>query len=287
MKRNTPTHPKVDALMDELEIPRYAAVGLLESLWHITAANTPRGDVGKFKNKTLARRLDWDGDPDQLVNALVSSGWIDEHDEHRLVIHDWSDHADDSTQMKVGRLGKPFADGKTPNLSRMAKDEREKCLSAIGAEINDPCTRDAQVVSTALPSPPLPKPSPPKPSPAEVVPTPQPESGSGSIASLGGDGVGDGVARDARKILDACKGRFAQHGPEISRLLLEAGVESEKTRIAISQRTDLSPDLVRRTIDAVRADPNASEVPRLVAYRLKGWKVEKLEQAARVTGASA
>jgi hypothetical protein len=42
----------------------------------------------------IADGIGWDGDPDQLVNALVQSGWLDECSCHRLRVHDWPEHAD-------------------------------------------------------------------------------------------------------------------------------------------------------------------------------------------------
>lgn len=279
MKRNTPTHFKVDELMDELDIPRYAAIGLLESLWHITAANTPRGDIGKYTNKTLARRLDWKDDADDLINALVKSRWLDADDEHRLIVHDWSEHADDATQMKVGRLGEAFADGKIPNLGRMGKDEREKCLNAIGTKINDPCTRDEHAVSTALalPSPPNPSLGPPLPTPPGTVPTPDGDRGSGSFASLGGVGSGSGVGSDLMTQLEKVGSRVNLHGTTINRLALDAGIENEGKRAAISQRTDLTPELVESVIAATRADPTAKDPARLIAHRLGSFTLAQLE----------
>jgi hypothetical protein len=68
-------------------------VGLLESLWLFTQRNCPRGDVGKkHDNEAIAIELEWDGDPDALVSALLDCGWLDPHPDHRLVVHDWHKH---------------------------------------------------------------------------------------------------------------------------------------------------------------------------------------------------
>lgn len=98
MKRGTPDHPKTKRLMRSLGIPAYAAVGILESLFHFTAKYAPRGDVGKFSDQDIAEGLGWDGDPSDLITVLMSTGWIDLHPEHRLIVHDWQDHADDSVK---------------------------------------------------------------------------------------------------------------------------------------------------------------------------------------------
>lgn len=67
--------------------------GLLEVMWIVAARETPRGDIGSMDNETIAIELEWEGDPDALVNALVETRWLDEHPEHRLIVHDWFDHA--------------------------------------------------------------------------------------------------------------------------------------------------------------------------------------------------
>jgi hypothetical protein len=62
-------------------------------LWQATAKNCPLGDLGKFSNEEIAIMCDWEGDSDELVVSLFETGWIDLHEEHRLVVHDWHKHA--------------------------------------------------------------------------------------------------------------------------------------------------------------------------------------------------
>jgi hypothetical protein len=51
-------------------------------------------------------------DPDRLIGALVQSGHLDEHPEHRLLVHDWNQHADYNTKRKVARAhGSMFTTG--------------------------------------------------------------------------------------------------------------------------------------------------------------------------------
>lgn len=68
-------------------------VGLLETLWQLVARDAPRGDIGKFDNESIAIGLEWEEDPDQLVEWLVETQWLDACDEHRLIVHDWHEHA--------------------------------------------------------------------------------------------------------------------------------------------------------------------------------------------------
>ena len=59
VKRGTLEHPKLRALAKALEIPRPYAVGILESLWHLTARYAPQGDIGRFSDEEIARWVGW------------------------------------------------------------------------------------------------------------------------------------------------------------------------------------------------------------------------------------
>lgn len=130
MKRGTPQHPKTAMLAAELSLPLYAAVGILESLWHWTALYAKRGDVGRYPNVVIAQAIGWDMEPDKLVTALVTCRWLDEHTEHRLVIHDWHEHAEDAVHMALARAVQRFANGAVPSLSRLPKEERAQIAAA-------------------------------------------------------------------------------------------------------------------------------------------------------------
>jgi hypothetical protein len=103
MKRGTAEHPKVLSLMAELKIPLYSACGLLELLWHFAAKYCVQGDVGRFNDKAIAKALGWRGDAQKLLSALVECGWLDRDNAHRLLIHDWQDHADQTVQRVVAK----------------------------------------------------------------------------------------------------------------------------------------------------------------------------------------
>ena len=94
MLRQAHNSPKLKRLKRRLQIPHYAAVGILESLWHMASTQAQRGDIGKWSDEDIAAQLEWEGDETTLIEALVGCGWLDEHPEHRLVVHDWHAHAD-------------------------------------------------------------------------------------------------------------------------------------------------------------------------------------------------
>lgn len=109
MKRGTPDHPKTKDLSNHLGIPIPYAIGLLEVLWHYTAKYAIQGNIGKWDNRAIAKALYWpEKKADGLVDALVDSGWLDRDSEHRLLIHDWQDHADQSVRKTLKNHGLDF-----------------------------------------------------------------------------------------------------------------------------------------------------------------------------------
>lgn len=106
MKRGGPNHPKVFALAELLKCRRPTAVGYLEMLFHFTSQYAPEGDVGRYSIKRIAAALDWPGKSQILIDALVTSGWLDLHPALGLVVHDWNEHADRTTLQRLARQGK-------------------------------------------------------------------------------------------------------------------------------------------------------------------------------------
>lgn len=108
MKRGAPNHPKMHRLALALKSPLYSAVGLLEMLWHYAGAYTPRGDIGIVDDEHIAKGVDWRRKPAALIEMLVNTKWLDLDAQHRLIVHDWPDHADDVVRKKLARMGLDF-----------------------------------------------------------------------------------------------------------------------------------------------------------------------------------
>ena len=105
MKTGTSRHPKLMAFARTLGISRPLAVGTLELLWEFTATYAPDGAIGRFSNEEIAEVVDWTGDPEALIAALTAAGsrWLDRCDKHRLIVHDWADHAPDYIKKRASR----------------------------------------------------------------------------------------------------------------------------------------------------------------------------------------
>lgn len=113
-KRGTLTHRRTRRLAALLKVPLPFALGVMEAVWHVTAAHAPAGDLGRLPDQDLADELYWDGDAAALVAALVGAGVLEEHTQHRLVVHGWSEHADSALRHKLKRAGTVFWDGAPP-----------------------------------------------------------------------------------------------------------------------------------------------------------------------------
>lgn len=82
-----PTHRKTLKLADALDISTTHAVGLMVTLWLWSLDNAPNGSLDDIPPRTLARILQWDGDCEELMNAMRGAGFIDSDE-----IHDWQEY---------------------------------------------------------------------------------------------------------------------------------------------------------------------------------------------------
>ncbi len=127
MKKDSFDHPKMKALARSLGEPIFAANGLVARLWWFAGQYTPAGDIGKFSDEAIADSLGYDlSKASELVASLVDSGFVDQSDEHRLIIHDWPDHCEDTIHAKLARKHEFFANGEKPKTRLLNNIEREK-----------------------------------------------------------------------------------------------------------------------------------------------------------------
>jgi hypothetical protein len=145
--RGTLTHWKTRLLADQLGISPAHALGLLEALWHVTAEDAPSGNIGRLSNKAIAMQMFTDLDPDRLIDALIASRHLDVHPVHRLIVHGWSDHADNHIHAWLARRCLRFADGSIPNSGQLNHYEREQFYAWLEDE-GEPKPRTGRPKST-------------------------------------------------------------------------------------------------------------------------------------------
>jgi hypothetical protein len=155
LKPNSFYHPKTERFAEELGVRPREAWGMLDRLTAITAQYAERGNLGSvFSDAQIARRLDWGGEgesPEQLISALVASGFFDPHSVHRYVLHDWHDHAPDYTKKKVKAAGRGWAANDVPENSGTVAVE-----IAETSRCGDGTTAGPSIPSLSIPSPSLP-----------------------------------------------------------------------------------------------------------------------------------
>jgi hypothetical protein len=83
------SHRKTYALADALDIPQYAAVGILGLLWTWALNSAQDGDLSKFPPHAIARAAFWQKKPELLTEALIECGWLDAD----MRLHDWETYA--------------------------------------------------------------------------------------------------------------------------------------------------------------------------------------------------
>lgn len=199
MKKETENTLKFKKLKAMAGLATWEAKGLLVALWQFTASNSPRGDLGRFSNEDIAYGIEFPLDRiDGVIAVLVKTAWLDESAEHRLIVHDWSEHCEDAVKMRLQRAGESFADGTASSTTRMAKKERAQCPQPVdtssarrGDSVPTACARNGDGADgvgttdtdtdTRTETKPIPIPE-PKPGPARV-------SGSANFdpASVGSD----------------------------------------------------------------------------------------------------
>lgn len=142
MKAGTQNHLKVKRLMRLLNAPMYRVVGILETLWLLCTDCCDEGNVGKYTDEEIADYLGWDGpqSPSELVRALSDSGWIDQDEEERLVVHDWLEHCPEYIRDRVRK--------------RQARDSKPRKQKTYVSSKPDNCgqSRTDAVVAGACPT---------------------------------------------------------------------------------------------------------------------------------------
>jgi hypothetical protein len=126
MKRGTPRHPKTRRFADALGVSRVTAVGHLELLHHFAAELAPQGDIGKWEDLDIAAACDWPGDPVAFTDAAVRSGYVDRCAVHRLVIHDWHEHADGAVKKRLQRGDLEFVRPTAPVVESVTRQRNHQ-----------------------------------------------------------------------------------------------------------------------------------------------------------------
>jgi hypothetical protein len=149
-------HPKFARLKMLLRSTKGPTLGYLEALWHFTGRYTPQGNIGKYSDEEIEAWIEWEGEPGALIAALLKAGWVDASEEHRLIVHDYHQHADDAAKLANKRSGCDFVTRReVPAVTKGA------IVGAVSGESSDTSlySRDSVPTVSGLPEP-VPEPVP-------------------------------------------------------------------------------------------------------------------------------
>ena len=123
-------NPKVIRLQRLLGFSRKETVGALELLWLFVMEQAPRGDVGKWSDDDISAACDCEASPKAWIEALVTIELLDRCEEHRLVVHDWAEHATEFLQKRHRRAlkagGSYFVRQRRQPLAALGRNSQEK-----------------------------------------------------------------------------------------------------------------------------------------------------------------
>lgn len=85
-------HRKILDLSDALKINIPMTIGLLVSLWLWAMDNTSNGCIDGTSARTISRAAGWEGDPEQLMHALINVRFVDIDDAGSKFIHGWTEY---------------------------------------------------------------------------------------------------------------------------------------------------------------------------------------------------
>ncbi len=162
MKAGTLESMKFKKLQRRLNETVRGTAGLLECIWQRATKDCPRGDIGRYSNLEIAIMGDWDRDADEMVEAMVLEKWFDESLEHRLLIHDWHEHAPNWLRGVVARKGGFLTIGSSGGGAISDASDDFSAKSLVANHSSELIAIEPSKPNLALPKP---KPSPP-PTPA-------------------------------------------------------------------------------------------------------------------------
>lgn len=83
---------KFKTLSARMKWPQYRTVGVLQSLWLFALHNARDGNLSTFSAADIAAWMEYDGDAEELIEALIATRWLDRGESGSLTIHDWEEH---------------------------------------------------------------------------------------------------------------------------------------------------------------------------------------------------
>lgn len=85
------SHRKTLRLARLLSLDRWSVVGRISALWNWALDSAQDGVVPAEDSDFIADVMGWEGDPEELITALLSAGFLEWKEDNTYFIHDWWD----------------------------------------------------------------------------------------------------------------------------------------------------------------------------------------------------
>lgn len=113
-------HPKLRRAARALGVPRVHLIGHLHALWWWAMAYAPDGNLDGLCADDIADAMEWEGDPEMLVDALVGcgigdgAGFLERDAAGNLAIHDWGEYGGKAVERRARDAQRKRAERRQP-----------------------------------------------------------------------------------------------------------------------------------------------------------------------------
>ena len=136
----------------------------LIDLWLTVAMDCPEGILVGWDEEDISDACDWPGDPNELVTALIESGWLEKDSDGEYVIHDWCEHqgwackakqrSNTAKQAANARWGKKYGNADSMQPHSDSNTDSMQPHSDSNADSNAPSPSPSPLPSQNTPLPP-------------------------------------------------------------------------------------------------------------------------------------
>lgn len=135
--QNVKDHKKTYLLMEALGVSKRDAIAIVHMIWWWCLDNALTGRI-EVPPVALKAATEWEHDADKLVEGLITSGWLERHEEGGLQVHDWYHYCGSLVEKRLER--KHFREKKTgpvrrPNISRAVAVRRPTVSVSVSGSI--------------------------------------------------------------------------------------------------------------------------------------------------------
>ena len=149
--QNIKEHKKTYRLMEALGCSKRDAISIVHMVWWWCLDNALEGVI-EVPATALKSATEWEGDATKLVDALLESGWLEQHESGGWAVHDWHHYCGSLVEKRLERKHlreKKTGDKRRPKVSRAVPESRP----TVSVSGSIPKTKDIPAANGAAPKP--------------------------------------------------------------------------------------------------------------------------------------